>query len=136
MNIRCSYKVTKWEEVPYDEISANSRLTKASVEYQCTGEMEGSAAVEYLLFYRHFDAKDQHNASAVYVGLIRFQGKIKDKEGSFVLIDNGAFQGGAAISALQIAAGSGTGSLQGISGTGRYRADSHGYSMELECEIG
>jgi hypothetical protein len=135
MKAQGTYKVTKWEEKPYDSISANSKLTKASVEYQCSGEIEGKATVEYLMFYSHSDPIDQHNSSAEYVGLIRFQGKLKDKLGSFVLHDQGAFQGGAAKSALQIIPGSGTGTLQGITGTGKYRADQQGYFLELEYDL-
>jgi hypothetical protein len=135
MKAQGTYKVTKWEEKPYDAISANCKLTKASVEYQCSGEIEGKATVEYLMFYSHSDPIDQHNSSAEYVGLIRFQGKLKDKLGSFVLHDHGTFQGGTARSALQVAPGSGTGALQGITGTGKYRADREGYYLELEYDL-
>ncbi len=135
MKVQGSYKVTTWEENPYDYISANSKLSKASVEYQCTGEIEGKAIVEYLMFYSHFDPNDQHNSSAVYVGLIRFHGKIKDKSGSFVLHDRGTFNAGTASSVLEIAIGSGTGALQGITGTGKYRADREGYFLELDYSL-
>jgi hypothetical protein len=135
MKAQGTYKVTKWQENPYDQISADSKLTKASVEYQCSGEIEGKAAVEYLMFYSHSDPVDQHNSSAEYVGLIRFQGKLKDKAGSFVVQDHGTFQGGTARSALQIAAGSGTGALLGITGTGKYRADRESYFLELDYDL-
>jgi hypothetical protein len=135
MKAQGTYKVVKWEENPYDQISADSKLTRASVEYQCSGEIEGKATVEYLMFYSNSDPNDPHNSSADYVGLIRFQGKLKDKLGSFVLHDQGTFQGGAAKSALQIATGSGTGALQGIAGTGKYRADREGYFLELDYDL-
>jgi hypothetical protein len=85
------------------------------------------------MYYSHFDPDDQHNSSAVYVGLIQFQGKIKDKAGSFVLHDNGTFLGGTASSVLKIVTGSGTGALQGITGTGLYRADKNGCYIEMDC---
>ena len=135
MKVNGSYKVAKWQEAPFDEISPNSRLTRASVEYECSGGIEGKAAVEYLMFYSHFDAKDQHNSSATYVGLIRFEGKINGKRGGMVLRDNGAFQGGTASSELQIAAGSGSGELKGITGKGIYRADRNGCSIELSYDV-
>ena len=133
MKVQGSYKVTKWEENAYDNISANSKLSKASVEYQCSGEITGRAFVEYLMFYSHVDPKDQHQSTAEYVGLIRFQGTIKDKSGSVVLLDHGTFREGVASSSLQIAVGSGTESLQGITGTGMYRADRNGCHIELDC---
>jgi hypothetical protein len=135
MKAQGTYKVTKWEENPYDQISVSSKLSKASVEYQCSGEIEGKAIVEYLMFYSHSDPNDPHNSSAEYVGFIRFQGKLKEKPGSFVLHDHGTFQGGTARSALRIATGSGTGALQGITGTGKYRADREGYFLELDYDL-
>lgn len=135
MKVQGSYKVTKWEENPYDLISAHSKLTKASVEYQCTGEIDGKLSVEYLMFYSYSDPGDQHNSRADYVGLIRFQGKIKGETGGFVLHDNGSFQGGVARSALQIAGGSGTGALQGITGKGTYWADKNSCNIELDCVL-
>ena len=50
-----------------------------------SGDLTGKASVEYLMFYKHFDEKDQHKASAVYTGLIRFTGSVNGKTGSFVM---------------------------------------------------
>jgi hypothetical protein len=129
------YTVGKWEEAPYHQISETSKLTRASVAYQFTGEIEGAGYVEYLMFYSHFDPKDQHKSAAVYVGLIRFEGKLRDKTGSFVLQDQGSFSAGAAVSTLKIMEGSGTGALGGIAGTGSYRADKNGFFIDLEYEL-
>ena len=84
------------------------------------------------MFYRHFDPNDQHKASASYVGLIHFDGVLLGKSGSFVFEDNGTFEGGSANSSLRIAQGSGTGSLKGIHGTGRYLANKDGFHLELD----
>ena len=132
MKAKGSYKVTKWTENPYDQISANSRLTKATVEYQCTGEIAGTAAVEYLMFYSHFDAQDQHKAAAEYVGLVRFNGALGGKSGSFVMQDTGKFGEGTAASTLQIVERSGTGELQGIKGKGSYRANKDVFRFEVD----
>ena len=64
-------------------------MTKASVEYSMTGEIIGKTLVEYLMFYKYFDAKDQHKSSAMYIGLMRFVGSVQGKEGSFVMEDHG-----------------------------------------------
>ncbi len=135
MNAHSSYMVKKWEENSYAQISPNSKLTKASVEYQVTGEIDGKALVEYLMFYRHFDPNDQHKSSASYIGLIRFDGKLKDKSGTFVLQDHGTFDAGGASSVLQIIAGSGTGALRGIIGTGKYLANKEGYFLDLDYDL-
>ena len=132
MKAKGTYTVKKWEEVTYQQITPEMKTTKASVEYAFSGEIEGKASVEYLMFYSHFDPKDQHKSSASYVGLIYFSGTLLGKSGSFVLEDDGTFEGGAAKSALRIAKGSGTGQLEGIHGTGMYLANLEGYRIELD----
>ena len=135
MRAEGTYTVKRWEEKTYEQISPEMKMTKASVEYGFSGEIDGKASVEYLMFYSYFDPKDQHNSSASYVGLIRFDGKLAGRSGSFVMRDNGTFEGGAAHSTLQIAEGSGTGALRGINGTGMYRADRQGSRLELDYNL-
>lgn len=110
-------------------------MTKASVKFEMSGDLTGKASVEYLMFYKHFDANDQHKASAVYTDLIRFTGSVNGKTGSFAMQDNGNFEGGTAKSDLQIISGSGTEELKGISGTGNYIANQNGFNLELNYEI-
>jgi hypothetical protein len=127
-----TYTVKKWDELSYQQVAPDKKMTKASVEYNLSGEIEGSASVEYLMFYSHSDPNDQHKSSASYVGLIYFDGTLLGKPGCFVLEDNGTFEDGAAKAALQIAKGSGTGQLKGIHGIGKYLANQEGYHFELE----
>jgi len=135
MKAKATYSVKKWEEITYRELSPEMKMTKASVLYEFSGDLQGIGSVEYLMFYRHFDPKDQHKASAAYVGLIHFDGTLSGKSGSFVLEDNGSFEAGSANSSLRIAEGSGTGALKGISGTGIYRANNFGFHLELEYQF-
>jgi hypothetical protein len=132
MKARGTYTVKKWDESTYKQMTPERKMTKASVEYAFTGEIEGKGLVEYLMFYGHFDQKDQHDSSASYVGLIYFEGVLSGKSGSLVLEDNGTFEGGAARSTLRIAEGSGTGQLHRIYGTGIYLANREGFHIELE----
>ncbi len=135
MKAKGTYTVKKWEEASYQQITSEMKMTKASVEYILSGEIEGKASVEYLMFYGHVDQKDQHKSTASYVGLIYFDGTLLGKSGSFVLEDNGTFEGGTARAALRIAKGSGTGQLKGIHGIGMYLANRDGYHFELECNF-
>ncbi|MFI5253361.1 MAG: DUF3224 domain-containing protein [Bacteroidota bacterium] len=132
MKAKGTYTVKKWEETPYRQISTEMKMTKASVLYEFSGDLQGIASVEYLMFYRHFDQNNPHKASASYVGHIYFDGKLSDKSGSFVLEDNGTFEAGSANSSLRIVDGSGTGALKGIYGTGIYHANKDGYHLELD----
>jgi hypothetical protein len=135
MKAKGTYAVKKWEEIPYEQISSEMKMTKASTEYLMSGEIIGKAIVEYLMFYRYSNAADPHKSSAIYIGLIRFVGTVHGKEGSFVIQDHGTFENGAAISSLQIIAGSGLGDLKGIRGTGRYNADQKGNQIELDYDL-
>ena len=135
MKAKATYTVKKWEENPFKEISHQMKMTKASVEYSMSGEVDGTAFVEYLMFYKSLDPADQHKSSATYVGLFRFVGKLRGKEGSFVMEDHGTFENGAAISSLQIVTGSGLGEFANIKGAGRYHADQNGYQFELEYQL-
>ena len=135
MKASATYTVKKWEEKPYDDISSNMKMTRASVEYALDGEINGKATVEYLMFYSHFDAQDQHKAAAQYVALLRFNGALGGKSGSFVMQDTGAFEGGTASSTLQIVNGSGTGDLKGIGGKGSYRANKDGFRFEVDYSL-
>jgi len=135
MNAKGTYTVKKWDEATYKQLGPDKKMTRASVEYQFSGEIEGKGAVEYLMFYRHVDPNDQHKSAATYVGLMYFEGTISGKPGSFVFEDNGTFEAGAAKSALRIAGGSGTDQLRGIHGAGMYLADSGGLQIELEYEF-
>ncbi|HMD13764.1 MAG TPA: DUF3224 domain-containing protein [Bacteroidota bacterium] len=132
MKAKGTYTVKKWEESTYQQMTPEKKMTKASVEYGFTGEIVGNGLVEYLMFYSHSDPKDQHKASASYVGLIYFDGTLLGKSGTFVLEDNGTFESGAAKSTLRIAKNSGTGQLKGIHGIGMYLANRDGYHFELD----
>ncbi|MBE0538945.1 MAG: DUF3224 domain-containing protein [Ignavibacterium sp.] len=135
MKTKGTYTVNKWDENLYEQISSEMKITKATVEYSMSGQINGKALVEYLMFYKYFDANDQHKSSAIYIGLIRFIGSVQGKEGSFVIEDRGTFENGAASSTLQIIAGSGMGELEGIKGTGRYSATQDGAQIELDYNL-
>jgi hypothetical protein len=135
MKAKATYTVKKWEERDHLQISPGTKMTKASVEYALTGDIEGKASVEYVMFYSHFDPTDQHKAAASYMGLIFFEGTVAGMRGSFVIEDRGAFEAGTAKSTLWIAKGSGAGDLSGIHGSGKYIANQDGFHFELDFDL-
>ncbi len=135
MKATATFSVKKWEESTLQQISPTMKTTRASVEYELKGDIECKATVEYLMFYSHADQKDQHNSTAAYIGLIRLDGKLNGRSGSFVMKDDGAFKGGAAESTLTIFEGSGTDELKDIRGRGSYRADGDEARMEVGVEV-
>ena len=135
MKLSGAFSVSKWEESPIRPDADGMRATRVSAEFLFTGEIEGAAHVEYLMFYTVFDEKNMHNSQARYVGQIEIVGSVKGRSGSFALANSGSFEGGLARSEMEIIIGSGTGELASISGLGSYLADTNGSRWELELEF-
>jgi Protein of unknown function (DUF3224) len=135
MKAKAPYEVKKWQEETIQQIPPSMKMTKASVEFGLRGEIEGTAAVEYLMFYTSVDPKDQHKSTASYIGLMRIEGKISGKSGSFALADQGRFAAGIAKSSLKIIEGSGTGDFQRIKGLAKYEASQKGATFELDYSL-
>jgi len=132
-----TFTPTKWDEKTLDQISSEQKITKASVElsFGDAGEIAGKATVEWLMFYKHSDEKDQHKSSASYVGLIRFDGKLNGRSGTFVMEDRGIFDSGALKAELDILPESGTGELAGIGGSAKYYTNASGIAFEIDYEL-
>jgi hypothetical protein len=45
-----------------------------------SGEIERTASVEYVMFYKNIDEKEQHKSAAVYTGLMKFIGSLGGKK--------------------------------------------------------
>lgn len=135
MKISGSYSPTRWDEHPYQLIEDRMKLTKATVEFEFSGDIEGTGFIEYLMFYTSFDPEDMHASIAHYVGQMRIVGNVKGKSGSFVLSDTGAFESGTAKSNITIISGSGTEELSNINGSGTYTADQSSCSWELDIDL-
>jgi hypothetical protein len=135
MRLYGTYTPIKWDEEAIEVIEDRMQLTRVSAKFMFEGDIEGSAKVEYLMFYSSFDPDDMHKSQAQYVGQIRIEGKLKGKMRSFVANDSGTFADGVANSELSIIAGSGTGELRSISGVGEYAAEQESCTWEMEVAL-
>jgi hypothetical protein len=134
MKAKGTFIPTKWDENTINQISPVKKITKASVvlDFGKDGEIFGTATVEWLMFYKFADEKDQHNSSATFVGLMGFDGTLNGKSGSFVMEDRGTFDSGGLNASLTILSDSGTGELQDIKGTAKYNSSSSKVDFEIE----
>ena len=110
-----AFKVTGWDQVPYDEQVAGPRLARATVRKAFEGEPKGTSTAELLMCQA-----DPANiaAGAGYVASERFVGRLRDRTGSFVMQHWGlSGNGGAPRSAGLAVPGSGTDGLAGLTGT-------------------
>jgi hypothetical protein len=125
-----SFTVASWDEATYRELGNNAKLSKASMAFRYTGELEATGSPETLMFYRP-------DSTAVYTGLERIEGRLAGRSGSFVMLADGTFEGGTATTAWRIIEGSGTEELAGIRGSGTaVSSGSPGGTYELDYELG
>ncbi len=135
MKAAATFAPTKWDEKPYGEMPSPMRMTRASVQYAFNGQFEGTAHTEYVLFYSMYDEKDPHAATAAYVGLTRYEGKLDGKTGGFIPEDRGTFEGGVASHVCAILPGSGLGDLRGIGGKAKVTASHKSAEFLLEYNL-
>ena len=102
-----TFRVTEWEERPFDEMDNGPKLTRATVTKTFQGDIEGEGSVEYLMTHL-----SENQAS--FVGLERIVGRVAGRAGTFVLQHVGTFEHGTAKATWFVVAGSGTGELRAL----------------------
>jgi hypothetical protein len=122
---KVTVSIQNWDEQP-----CGGKLTRASVAQALSGDIEGEAAVEWLMCYRPDETAD-------FVGLQRVTGRLGEREGSFVLVHSGGtFDGTAATAELAVVEGSGTDGLEGLRGSGEFTAPRGGTpSLTLDYDF-
>ena len=103
-----------WDEKPYHE-APPQKSTTAIVDIVFDGDLAGTGLSRALMQYP--DAETCH-----YAGYILVTGTLGGKAGTFILYELGLWSAGVARSTWQIVENSGTGALEGITGTGSYSA--------------
>ena len=103
------FGIKRWDEQPWHEGENGRKLTRATVVKPYSGDLEGEGTMEYVMAY-------SSEASAVYVGIERVEGRLDGRAGTFAMKDEGTFEDGVAASSFTIVEGSGTGELEGIRG--------------------
>ncbi|MCZ6916883.1 MAG: DUF3224 domain-containing protein [Gemmatimonadetes bacterium] len=129
-NATATFRVTGWDEKPYDEIEGGPKLTRATVTKVFSGDIEGDATVEYLMIHRG-------DGSADFVGVERIVGRVGDRSGSFVFKHEGSFVDGVAKTTCTVVPGSGAGDLEGLRGQGRFEsghAEEYSFAFEYTFE--
>ena len=125
-----TFTVTSWEEETYQELDGKAKLTKASVGYRLTGDIEGDATWNALMYYRD-------DGTAEFTGLQYLTGQIGGRTGTCVMVADGGYADGAARGTWRVIPGSGTGALAGLSGSGTSLATSEPPgTFTLDYELG
>jgi hypothetical protein len=108
--------VGKYEPAAYDSPTDGPTLTRIHVEESFSGDIEGDGVVEFLQAGRA-------DGSASFVGIERVTGKVAGRQGTFLLQDAGTVEGNIVSGDWFVVPGSGTGELDGLRGTGGFRAN-------------
>lgn len=110
-----TFVVSAWDEKPVQEISDNEKIVTARVTQKYSGALQGESCVEYLMYY-----SDAENA--IFTGFETFEGQYNGLAGRFVMVHNGRYENNVASSEWQIASGSASGELAGLTGSGSFGA--------------
>jgi hypothetical protein len=127
---RCTFGVTRWDEQTFSDVDGQLKMTHATVGKSFQGDLEGEGTLQYLMFYGPGE-------QTRVIGLERIQGTLGGRRGSFVLEHIGGDDGNEARGTVTVLAGSGTGELSGLRGSGEAVANRAGeMSMVLDYDIG
>ncbi|MDR0380972.1 MAG: DUF3224 domain-containing protein [Oscillospiraceae bacterium] len=135
MIVRSEFTVAQWNQSDLEPAIAGMLISRASVIFESTGEIDGKFNVEYVIHSFAPDDADLHNSTATYVGYMVFTGSIDGKTGSFVLEDKGAYANSVPASDLVIKSNTGTNDFQGIRGIGKYYADDGKMVIQIDCSF-
>lgn len=125
-----TFTIASWDEKAYHEEGDGRKLTRASVVYHYTGDIEGQSRLEYVMVYT--TATD-----ATYIGMEHVVGTLAGQAGSFVLQHTGIANANGIVDHYEVVAGSGTGALVGLTGKGTYSfGHLSAYPMVLEYTLG
>jgi len=117
-----------YETEPYDQ-GGDAEFARVHITRTFSGDLEGTARAELLTV----SAKE---GSAAYVALDAIRGRLAGREGSFVLEHHGVVSPAGADTSGVVVPDSGTGELQGLSGTARIAVDPDGtHRLLLEYEL-
>jgi len=135
MKFKSKFNIAKWEESTIEQLTLDSKVSNAVVEYDLEGDFTGKAKVNYQMFYDHVDSENHLKSNAQYIGLLVVEGEFQNKKGTFVLRDEGTFENGIARSSLKVIPGSGTDDFTKIVGKGGYEASHTDSTFELDFTL-
>lgn len=121
-----------WDEQRVGEVDGPHAIAQARFTTEWQGEISGTSTCWLLISYVGGDPAQPETLVGPYTGYELVQATIGDRRGTFVLAASGDHRGGVARTDVTIVAGSGTGELAGITGSGSYAADAMEYALELD----
>ena len=128
MLTRATFKITSWDEKPFNESEDGPKLTRAHIKKSFHGDLSGTGNLMYLM--THFD-----DGTASFMGFEKVVGTLGGRTGIFVLRHTGTYDGEQATADYEVVPGSGADQLTGLSGTGSFssgHAEEHDMTLDYE----
>ena len=126
-----AFDVKVTPQKPDTQIARAANLGRLTIDKRFHGDLEGISKGEMLA------TQTEVPGSAGYVALERVTGKLKGRAGSFVLQHSATMTRGSPKANIAVVPDSGTGELQGISGTMIITVGADGsHSYEFDYKIG
>ncbi len=109
-----TYKTTHWQEQEYSRIEGGARLTVAEKELKFEGGIQAKGTLRYSIV--HLSAGSNRST-----GHLCITGRLGEREGSFVVEDDGIGKADEANGTWKIVASSAAGDLVGLKGEGSWK---------------
>lgn len=124
-----------WDETRAGEVDPRHAIASATFTTDWAGDITGSSTCRLLICYVDGAPDRPETLVGPYVGYEQVHATIDGRTGTFALAASGEHSDAVARTEVQIVAGSGTGELAGITGSGSYAADAMTYTLELDYEL-
>jgi hypothetical protein len=115
---------------PWSEASTEHGLGRFLLEKKFSGDLGATSQGQMLSA-----GTGGAGSSGVYVALEKVTGSLGGRNGSFVLYHTGVMNGGVPTLSIAVSPGSGTGDLEGISGTMTIERTDGKHSYELSYSL-
>jgi hypothetical protein len=122
---KASYKIESWDEGDIDTFPDGSKIARSRATQTFSGDITGSSITVSTLFYRPDGTSD-------YVTIERLDGAIHGKVGTVAMRYTGTYDLKLAKATFEVIPGSGTGDLEGVTGSGTFQAD---HDMNVSYEL-
>lgn len=125
-----------WDESREGVVDPQHAIAQAKFTTEWDGDISGTSTCWLLISYVDGDESKPETLVGPYIGYEQVRATIGERSGTFVLVATGKHSGAVARTDVTIIDGSGTGDLEGISGSGSYAADAMEYTMEFDYDLG
>jgi hypothetical protein len=126
-----AFTTKNWEEKIVSGVEGGPRVAYAHATFAYSGVIEGESICDLLLYYA---GEGYESGGTTAPSFERFEGNVEGREGTFVIRHEYTFDAKGIASTFVVVAGSGTGELAGLTGSGTSGGtigeDKVGYTFE------